>query len=76
MNASTKVGDDQHHLRPLYNLAELNERPDVSVVVVGDEKCVEAAGKYFPRLWSSHPREALMRRCKRTGRLSPIVAVF
>jgi hypothetical protein len=33
--------------RPLYGLAELNEQPDASVVVVGGEKCIEAAKKVF-----------------------------
>jgi hypothetical protein len=48
MNASAKFGDDHPNLSPLYNLAELGERPDASVVVVGDEKSVEAARKVFP----------------------------
>jgi hypothetical protein len=39
--------DDRPNRRPLYGLAELNARPDASVVVVGDEKCVEAAKKVF-----------------------------
>jgi hypothetical protein len=47
MNAFAKVADDQPNRRPLYGLAELNKWPDASVVVVGDEKCVEAAKKVF-----------------------------
>jgi hypothetical protein len=33
---------------PLYNLPELSERPNASVVVVEGEKCVEAAKAVFP----------------------------
>src|ERR1700692_1718272 len=42
-----QMADHQPNPRPLYGLAELNEQPDASVVVVGDEKCVEAAKKVF-----------------------------
>ena len=48
MNAIPKIGEYQTKLQPLYGLAEFNKRPDASVVVVGDEKCLEAAKRVFP----------------------------
>jgi hypothetical protein len=48
MTGAVQMAEHRPNLLRLYGLAELLERPDASVVVVGDEKCVEAAKKVFP----------------------------